>query len=121
MSDKAILVTYYVDPPFFTRKYVNQEYCEFFSVRPEQVIGRSCLETTPEKNHGQVQKKIENCVENDTVLISIETAIKPDGTTCLMRWVDTPVKDKTGKIIQIVAIGSPLQDRRKKQDRRQPV
>jgi PAS domain S-box-containing protein len=121
MSDKTILVTYYADPPFFTRKSVNREYCEFFNVRPEQVIGRSCLETTPDKSRDQVQKKIENCVESDTVLISIETAIKPDGTTALIRWVDTPVKDKTGKIIEIVAVGFPLQDRRKNQDRRQTV
>ena len=119
MSDKAILVTYYADPPFFTRKFVNQEYCEFFNVTPKQVVGQSCLETTPEKNRDQVVKKIENCVENDTVLISIETAIKPDGSTCLIRWVDTPVKDRTGKIIEIVAVGSPLQDRREKQDSRQ--
>jgi PAS domain S-box-containing protein len=121
MSDMAMLVTYYADPPFFTRKSVNQEYCKFFNVTPEQVIGRSCLETTPDKNRDQVQKKIENCVESDTVLISIEPAIKPDNTIALIRWVDTPVKDKTGTIIEIVAVGIPLPDRREKQDRRQTV
>ena len=121
MWDKAILVTYYADPPFFTRKSVNEEYCRFFNVRPEQVIGRSCLETTPERNRSQVQKKIETCVENDAVVVTIETTLLPDGTTSLIRWVEAPVKDRTGKIIEIVAIGLPLQDRRGRQDRRLAV
>lgn len=121
MWDKALLVTYYADPPFFTRKSVNEEYCRFFKVRPEQVIGRSCLETTPEKNRSHVQKKIEACIENDAVLVSIEPTLMSDGTTALMRWVEAPVKDRTGKIIEIVAIGLPLQDRRERKDRRQAV
>ncbi|MBI5581451.1 MAG: PAS domain-containing protein [Deltaproteobacteria bacterium] len=121
MLDKAIMVTYYVDPPFFTRKSVNEEYCRFYNVRPEQVIGRSCLETTPEKNRNQVQKKIEACVENDAVLVTIEPTMMPDGTASLIRWVEAPVKDRTGKIIEVVAVGLPLQDRRGKKDRRQTV
>ncbi|MBI5578599.1 MAG: PAS domain-containing protein [Deltaproteobacteria bacterium] len=105
MSDRAILVTYYADPPFFTIKFVNQEYCELFNVKPEQVVGRSCLERAPAEHRDQVQKKIEDCIENDTILVSIEPAIKSRGTTFLIRWVDAPVKDKTGKIIELIAVG----------------
>lgn len=118
MFRTMILVTYYVDPPFFTRKFVNEEYCRFFNVNLEQVVGRSCLESTPDKNRKQVRKKIDYCVENDAVLVSVEPSIKPDGTSSLVRWVDIPVKDKTGKIIEILAIGTPMADRRKTSDRR---
>lgn len=101
---KPLLVTYYAAPPFFARKFVNEEYCRFFDVKPEQVIGRSCLESTPEPKREQVAKKIDYCVENDSVLVSVETSIKPDGTTSLIRWVDIPVKDRTGKIVEILAL-----------------
>jgi PAS domain-containing protein len=119
MFGTMILVTFYVDPPFFTRKFVNEEYCRFFSVKPQQVIGRSCLKSTPQKNREQVCRKIDYCVENDAVLVSVEASIKPDGTSSLIRWVDIPVKDKTGKIIEILAIGTPMPDRRKTSGRRE--
>jgi len=121
MSKAPIMVTYYADPPVFTRGSVNDEYCRFFDVIPEQVIGRSCLETVPENNREQVHKKIEYCIQNDAVLISIESVIKPNGTISVIRWVDVPVKDRTGKIIKMLAIGSPMRDRRKNSDRRQPI
>ena len=120
MLGTMILVTYYADPPFFTRKFVNEEYCRFFSVKAQQVVGRSCLESTPEKNRQQVRQKIDYCIENDAVLVSVEPNIMPDGTTTLMRWVDIPVKDRTGKIIEMLAIGTPMSDRRKTADRRNP-
>lgn len=118
MLETMILVTYYADPPLFTRKFVNEEYCRFFSVRPEQVVGRSCLESTPEQNRGRVIKKIDYCIENDAVLVSVETSMKTDGTASLVRWVDVPVKDRTGKIIEILAIGTPMEERRKTSNRR---
>jgi PAS domain S-box-containing protein len=119
MSDKPLLVTYYADPPFFTRASVNDEYCKFFGVKREQVLGRSCLETTPEIYREKVREKIDHCIQNNAVRDSVETVIKPDGTTALIRWVETPVKDKTGKIIKMAAIGTPVPDRRAKRDRRQ--
>ncbi len=118
MLQTMILVTYYTDPPFFTRKFVNEEYCSFFNVKWEQVVGRSCLESTPEQNREQVCKKIDYCIDNDAVLISVESSIKPDGTASLIRWVDVPIKDRTGKIIEMLAVGTPMQDRRKTSDRR---
>lgn len=121
MLDKPILVTFYADPPYFTRRSVNDEYCKFFDVKPEQVIGRSCLETIPENNREQVREKIESCIQNDTVLVSVEAAIKTDDKIGVIRWVVVPVKDSMGKIIKMVAMGTPVQDRRKKEDRRKTI
>lgn len=121
MLGKAILVTYYADPPFFTRASVNEEYCRFFGVRPELVLGRSCLETSPETFREKVREKIEQCIQTDSVLESVETVIKPDGTCSILRWLETPIKDKTGKIVKMVAVGWPIPDRRKNEDRRQPM
>jgi PAS domain S-box-containing protein len=119
MLEALLLVAYYADPPFFTRKFVNQAYCSFFGVKAEQAIGRSCLETSLEENREQVRKKLEYCIKNNAVLVSVEPVIKSDGTISLVRWVDVPAKDKTGKIIELISIGSLSQDRRKREDRRQ--
>jgi PAS domain S-box-containing protein len=119
MSNKPLLVSFYADPPFFTRNFVNDEYCKFFDVKSEQVLGRSCLDSTPENNLNRVRKKLVNCIQKDAVLESVEASIKSDGTTAVIRWIDTPVKDNKGHIIKIVAVGIPMQDRRKSIDRRQ--
>lgn len=121
MAAASILVTFYADPPFFTRRSVNNEYCEFFRVKPEQVIGRSCLETTPENNREQVRKKIEKCIQDDEVLVTVEPVIKADDKIGVIRWVVVPVKDRTGRIIKLLAIGLPIPDRRKTEDRRKAI
>jgi PAS domain S-box-containing protein len=87
-------------------------------VTPEQVIGKSCLDSTPEESRAEVVQKIQQCIERDEVLTSFEANRKPDGTVLLFRWVEVPVKGENGRIEEMIAIGIPLPDRRAKTDRR---
>jgi|PlaIllAssembly_1097288.scaffolds.fasta_scaffold20831_2 PAS domain S-box-containing protein len=113
MSGLIILVSYLPDAPKFTRKWVNEEYCNFFDVCPEDVIGVSCLESTPEDRRSDVRKKIQYCIRTNGVLVSVETNQKADGRFVLIRWADVPVTDNFGKIMELLAIGTPMQDRRR--------
>jgi PAS domain S-box-containing protein len=117
-DSSSIIVTYSPDYPHFTRKWVNEVYCRLFGVTSEQVIGKSCLDSTPEESRAEVVQKIQQCIERDEVLTSFEANRKPDGTVLLFRWVEVPVKGENGRIEEMIAIGIPLPDRRAKTDRR---
>jgi PAS domain S-box-containing protein len=119
VTESLFRVSYFPDDPIFTRKQVNDEYCRFLGAAPEDLIGRSCLESTPEKNREHIRRKLRYCFQNDAVLVSVESSLKADGSLALIRWIDIPVKDKTGTIVEMLAIGSPMRDRRKNGDRRQ--
>jgi hypothetical protein len=67
MSGSIILVSYLPDAPAFTRKWVNEAYCIFFGVCPEDVIGFSCLESTREDRRSDVRKKSSLIPSKDTV------------------------------------------------------
>jgi PAS domain S-box-containing protein len=120
LRDSFILVSYLPDDPIFTRKLVNDEYCRFFGVAAEDVTGRSCLQSTPDNKRLNVRQKLRYCIQNDAVLVSIERNLLANGSLALIRWIDIPVKDKAGSIVELLAIGSPMKDRRENGDRRKP-
>lgn len=113
MSGSIILVSYLPDTPKFTRKWVNEAYCNFFDVCPEDVIGFSCLDSTPEARRIDVRKKIQYCIKTNGVSVSVETNLRIDGHLVLIRWADVPVTDTSGKIMELLAIGTPMHDRRR--------
>jgi PAS domain S-box-containing protein len=111
MSGPIILVSYLPDAPKFTRKWVNDAYCNLFEVGLEDVIGFSCLESTPEERRSDVRKKIRYCIRTNAVLVSVETNLKADGRLMLIRWADVPVTDSFGGIMELLAIGTAMEDR----------
>jgi len=113
MSGSIILVSYLPDAPKFTRKWVNEAYCNFFNACPEDVIGFSCLDSTPEDRRLDVQKKIQYCIRTNGVLVSVETNLRADGRPVLIRWADVPVTDSAGRILELLAIGTAMEDRRR--------
>jgi len=113
MSGPLILVSYFPDAPKFTRKWVNEAYCNLFEVCLEDAIGFSCLESTPEERRSNVRKKIKYCIRTNAVLVSFETNQKSDGRLMLIRWADVPVSDSSGRITELLAIGTAMEDRRR--------
>lgn len=111
MSGPIILVSYLPDDPTFTRIWVNEAYCRFFGVCFEDVIGFSCLESTPEDRRSDVRKKIQHCIRTNEVLFSVETNQKSEDRLVLIRWADVPVTDSSGRIMELLAIGTAMEDR----------
>jgi PAS domain-containing protein len=109
MSGSIILVSYLPDAPKFTRKWVNEAYCNFFNACPEDVIGFSCLDSTSEDRRLDVQKKIQYCIRTNGVLVSVETNLRADGRPVLIRWAT----DSAGRILEVLAIGTAKEDRRR--------
>ncbi len=113
MPGPIILVSYLPDDPRFTRKWVNEAYCDFFGVGPEDVIGSSCLDSTPAARRSDVRQKIQYSIQTNGVLVSVETNLKSDGRLVLVRWADVPVTNRSGKVIELLAIGTAMEDRRR--------
>lgn len=109
--EKRCIVQYLPDHPVYTRKSVNKFYCKLFGVTPEQVTGRSCLESTPEVEREKAIKKIRKCIRRRADLPSTEISLRPDGSRLLIRWVDVPITDDKGKVVEIYAVGTPLEER----------
>lgn len=91
---------------------MNARYCAFFGVEPNEVIGREATSETVEELKGLVAKKLRQVVAEKTTLISTEKVMLRSGGTALLRWVDMPIVDDSGTVIEIHSVGDPIKERR---------
>ncbi|HXW00396.1 MAG TPA: PAS domain S-box protein, partial [Anaerolineae bacterium] len=86
--------------PDTTRTFVNEAYCSFFGKTREELIGHSFLPLIPEPEREATQKYIQSLVENPRVAQNEHRAILPNGEICWQQWVDRPIVDSQGRVIE---------------------
>jgi hypothetical protein len=100
---KALLISYDVTPSGFKPAFINQPFREFYSVAHEGLEG-----LPPTLKPENISEVLARCIENDFPTISIEPLLTPQNGAKAVRWVHVPVKDNKGKVIEVLAIGTPL-------------
>lgn len=100
--------------PDTTLTYVNDAYCLYFGKKRKELIGKSFLEVVPS------EEPLEN------ILLDLRNASGPVATrhrTILdtgeerwQEWVDTPVRDPEGHIIEFQAVGRDITERKAAED-----
>lgn len=100
--------------PDTTLTYVNDAYCLYFGKKRKELIGKSFLEVVPS------EEPLEN------ILLDLRNASGPVATrhrTILdtgeerwQEWVDTPVRDPEGHIIEFQGVGRDITERKAAED-----
>jgi PAS domain S-box-containing protein len=98
--------------PDGTRTFINEPYCRYWGITPEQALARNFLFHTSEEDRPDIEKKI---VRLNAGTSEIETGVyratKPDGTLAWHEWEDKAVRDEWGKVIEIQSVGRDITGR----------
>ncbi|MBI5805364.1 PAS domain S-box protein [candidate division TA06 bacterium] len=92
--------------------YVNQAYCDFMGKKPEEMLGKSWLDLTPEDSRKQFQEfygelrlhPVNNEYEHRT--------LAPDGTPRWTAWSEVPIFDKSGRLLEYQSVGRDITGRK---------
>lgn len=85
--------------------FVNDAYCRFFGRSREQLIGSSFLELTPDIEQQPIFARIEAVQQDPSPDVRIFHTYDVDGKKQWIQWVDYGIRDETGAVTAIQAIG----------------
>jgi PAS domain S-box-containing protein len=99
--------------PDTTLTFVNQAYCRFFNRRREELIGLKFVELIPEPERTKSLERIAAMVKAPHVLTVEHQVLLPDGTHGWNQWVNHPVCEPSGRVVEFQAIGRDISDRKR--------
>ena len=99
------------------RTFVNEAYCRYFGLTPEQALASNFLTLVAEEDRQAIEEKITR-LTSGAVSIETEThrVIRPDGTIGWQEWTDQAIRDQLGNIIEFQSIGRDITERKKAED-----
>jgi len=96
-----------------TNVFVNEAYCRYFGITPEQASKLHFSSVLDEKDRPALQEKIarlwSGSIESETNIYRVK---KPNGGYGWHEWTDQVVRDKTGKVIEIQSVGRDITERK---------
>ena len=98
-----------------TLTFVNDTYCQYFSVNAEELVGHKFLERIPKEEHAQILQRIQGLTpESPRAIYSHRTL--HNGTVRWNEWQDVAVFDKENSIVSYYSIGSDITDRKQAEE-----
>jgi len=103
--------------PDGTRTFVNEAYCRYFGITPEEAISSSFMPLIVEEDRRAVAEKMErlmsSAVSSET---EIHRVIKPDGRIGWQEWTDKAIRNETGQIVEFQSVGRDVTDRKQAEE-----
>ena len=92
--------------PDGTLTFVNDAYCAYFNIRPEDLIGNSFFNLIPEEDRQYVRDRFESLTLEAPVIKYEHRVFNPDGQIHWQRWIDRAVFDgkswsSTNRLVKI--------------------
>jgi len=99
--------------PDRTRTFVNDAYCRYFELLPEEAMETDFMSLIVEEDRPAKIDKISRLEagENDSEL-DIQRVLKPDGSIGWQEWIDTVIRDENGKVIEFQSVGRDITERK---------
>lgn len=94
--------------PDGTRTFVNDAYCRYFELTPEEAIGTSFVPLIAEEHRPYFYAKLERLTPNHPVEIHQQQVINPDGTLDWQQWTDRAVFDRQGNLTEYQSVGRDI-------------
>lgn len=99
--------------PNGSRVFVNEAYCRYFDITPEQAYGTNFMPLIVEEDRSAVEQKIIRLLSGDVnAETDIHRVIRPDGSIGWQEWTDQVLYDETGKPIEIQSVGRDVTERK---------
>jgi PAS domain S-box-containing protein len=94
------------------RTFVNEAYCRYFGLTPEQALSSSFMPLIAEEDRQAIEEKIAR-LSSGAVVSETEThrVIKPDGRVAWQEWTDQAIHNEMGQIVEFQSIGRDVTDR----------
>ncbi|MEG4576536.1 PAS domain S-box protein [Microcoleus sp. N3A4] len=109
VEDQTELICRYL--PDGRRTFVNQAYCRYFGVQPEDLLGNSFLPLILEKDRESFLEQYNLLSPDKPFFTSEHQVILPSGEIRTHQWIDRAIFDETGKIVEYQAVGRDVSDR----------
>ncbi|MDJ0720615.1 MAG: diguanylate cyclase [Desulfobacterales bacterium] len=89
----------------------------FFGYRPEEIYGRSVVGTIVPETESMTKRNLSERLQAiqrdpDRFRINENENMKKDGTRVWVYWNNRPVKDRDGRIVEILSVGTDITERR---------
>ncbi len=110
VQDQSELICRYLPDGKFT--FVNQAYCRYFGVQPEDLLGNSFMPLIPEADREIFQEQYASMSPEKPVFTCEHRVILPSGEIRWQQWSDRAIFDKNGEIVEYQAAGRDVTDRK---------
>ncbi|MFH1716813.1 MAG: PAS domain S-box protein, partial [Planctomycetota bacterium] len=98
------------------RTFVNDSYCRYFGVSPDEAVGTSCWPLISEDFHRTLGEKIESLTPENPVSTDELQVVKPDGTTAWNFWTTRALFNDQGELIEYQSVGRDITDRKRAEE-----
>ncbi len=99
--------------PDMSLSYVNRAYCRYFNKKSEELLGTPWVELLPEKIRDKVHRKYKIYIAQETVFNYEYQVPGIDGQLFWQEWINVPVFNIDGKLIEYQSSGRDITERKK--------
>ena len=96
--------------PDGTRTYVNNAYCDYYEITPEEAVGTSFMPLIAEEYRETVRERISRLTPASPISTGEYKVKKPDGSIGWNEWTDRAIYDKQGRLIELQSVGRDITD-----------
>jgi PAS domain S-box-containing protein len=99
--------------PDGTLTYVNQAFCQSYQQPREELLGRRFIELADSGTREHHLAHLADLLTHPRTTIDEHTVTRPDGGIGWQQWVDHPVCDADGRVVEFQSIGRDVTDRKR--------
>ncbi|MBD0313522.1 MAG: PAS domain-containing protein, partial [Microcoleus sp. T3-bin5] len=103
VEDQSELICRYLPDGKIT--FVNQAYCRYFGVQPEDLLGNSFMPLIPEADREIFQDQYTSVSPDKPIFTGEHRVILPSGEIGWQQWIDRAIFDESGQIVEYQAQG----------------
>ena len=94
--------------PDGTHVFVNDEYCRYFGLNREEIIGHQFRPKIPAEDKERLTQFFASITPDHPVDVIGHRIIMPDGSIRWQQWSDRAIFDSSGKIIEFQSVGRDI-------------
>jgi PAS domain S-box-containing protein len=99
--------------PDGTLTFVNQTLARWIGKRPDDVIHRNFFDYLSARQRARVRKKLATLSPENPVVKIEEKVLNPNREMSWMRWIDTAICGKDGRVVEIQGVGRDVTEMRR--------
>jgi PAS domain S-box-containing protein len=102
--------------PDTTLTFVNHGYCQLFGVTRAEMVGQSWLTLLPEQER-ETAARFYQALAHDPIVYAYERhVIRTDGRISWQHWIDSPIFDETGALVEFQSVGRDITERKQSEE-----